>query len=153
MTLVEQVPGPTSALATGPEGHFEQELLLPMVRREGVPRPSLPMRPAAKGGVRSCRPGSEWLFVKLYGGTAAAEEVLTEGIGPLVRQLEASGLIDRWFFLRYADPDPHLRLRLHGQPSRLLAEAFPALERALAPMFEDGRLWKLQLDTYERELD
>ncbi|MFI8933264.1 lantibiotic dehydratase C-terminal domain-containing protein [Streptomyces sp. NPDC053474] len=25
--------------------------------------------------------------------------------------------VDRWFFIRHADPDPHLRLRLHGAPA------------------------------------
>src|SRR6266704_5045369 len=68
-------------------------------------------------------------------------------------QQRASGAADAWFFIRYADPDWHLRLRLHGEPRRLHAEALPSLEAAAAPLLEAGQLWRVQLDTYEREVE
>ncbi len=36
-----------------------------------------------------------------------------ELIGPVSQALLAKGCIDRWFFIRYADPDEHIRWRLH----------------------------------------
>src|SRR5262249_42429974 len=60
---------------------------------------------------------------------------------------------DGWFFVRYADPDTHLRVRFHGDPERLRSRVQPALERAVAPLLDDGRLWRVQLDTYEREVE
>jgi lantibiotic biosynthesis protein len=74
-------------------------------------------------------------------------------VGPLVRSSVASGAADAWFFIRYADPDWHLRLRLHGEPGRLHAEVLPGLEAATAPLLETGQLWRMQLDTYEREVE
>jgi thiopeptide-type bacteriocin biosynthesis protein len=65
----------------------------------------------------------------------------------------ASGAADAWFFVRYADPDWHLRLRLHGKPERLHTEVLPGLEAAAAPLLETGQLWRMQLDTYEREVE
>jgi thiopeptide-type bacteriocin biosynthesis protein len=47
----------------------------------------------------------------------------------------------------------HLRLRLSGDPERLRGDALPALEAAIAPWLEDGRVWRVQLDTYEREVE
>jgi lantibiotic biosynthesis protein len=70
-----------------------------------------------------------------------------------VRSSLASGAADAWFFIRYADPDWHLRLRLHGEPGRLHAEVLPSLEAAAAPLLEAGQLWRMQLDTYEREVE
>src|SRR5262249_4184635 len=35
----------------------------------------------------------------------------------------------------------------------LWAEVWPALQTAAAPLLEDRRLWRLQLDTYEREVE
>jgi thiopeptide-type bacteriocin biosynthesis protein len=71
---------------------------------------------------------------------------------PLVRDLVAGGVVDDWHVLRYDDPAPHLRLRLHGDPGRLAAEALPALHRALAGAGADPP-WRLTLDTYVRELE
>jgi thiopeptide-type bacteriocin biosynthesis protein len=74
-------------------------------------------------------------------------------VGPLVRALQASGTVDCWFFVRYRDPDWHLRLRLHGDPGRLHCEALPALQHAVAPYLNDRRIRRFQLDTYEREVE
>jgi lantibiotic biosynthesis protein len=104
--------------------------------------------------VRRCfPPGSEWLFAKLYTGTATADRVLREVVAPLVRETLAAGWADGWFFIRYGDPEWHLRLRFHGDPAALAARVLPALHDRTAPLLEDGRLWKLQLDTYEREVE
>jgi len=70
-----------------------------------------------------------------------------------VREALKSGAADRWFFIRYGDPDWHLRLRLHGPRARLAGEVLPALHAALEPGLGDGRLWRIQLDTYEREVE
>jgi thiopeptide-type bacteriocin biosynthesis protein len=64
-----------------------------------------------------------------------------------------AGAADGWFFVRYGDPDWHLRLRFHGHPDRLGGEVLPALQAAAAPLLRDGRLWRIQLDTYEREVE
>jgi lantibiotic biosynthesis protein len=150
--LTELAPGPDELCVAGPEGRFLHELLIPRVlRREPSPRrvPAPPSRPV----VRAFPPGSEWLYAKLYTGTSTADRVLVEALGPVVRQAVRSGAADRWFFLRYGDPDWHLRVRLHGNPRRLRDEVLPALEGAAAALLEDGRIWKLQLDTYEREVE
>jgi thiopeptide-type bacteriocin biosynthesis protein len=74
-------------------------------------------------------------------------------VRPVVERALSAGAADRWFFIRYGDPDWHLRLRFHGHPARLAGEVFPALQAAVAPLLDDGRLWRIQLDTYEREVE
>ena len=97
-------------------------------------------------------PGSEWLFAELYTGFALTDELLLTAIGPVAQAALASGACDGWFFIRYADPHSHVR-RWHGEPARLRDEVLPALERLVSPWLEDGRVWRLQLDTYEREVE
>jgi thiopeptide-type bacteriocin biosynthesis protein len=169
-TLVELFPGPDQLWAHGPEGRFVQELVVPFIRR-GVRgqrsevqgersnpdlRPltsDLCLRTPASLPPRRFPPGSEWLYVKLYTGPATADQVLHEVVKPVVERAMESGAADRWFFIRYGDPDWHLRLRFHGQPARLYREVLPALQAAAAPLLDDGRLWRIQLDTYEREVE
>jgi len=64
---------------------------------------------------------------------------------------QAEGLWDRWHFVRYRDPDHHLRLRFHGLPSRLLSDLLPQIHRHLEGRLAQGLLWKVQVDTFEPE--
>jgi lantibiotic biosynthesis protein len=153
--LVEMFPDPEALCVTGPEGRFVHELAVPFVQ-VAPPRPEAD-RAVPRGTTSRVRrrfpPGSEWLYAKLYTGTGTADQLLNHLVGPLVRSSLASGAADAWFFIRYADPGWHLRLRLHGQPRRLHAEVLPSLEAAAAPFLEAGQLWRVQLDTYEREVE
>jgi thiopeptide-type bacteriocin biosynthesis protein len=160
--LDELFPGPEELCAHGPEGRFVHELVVPFVssaapRRHSASDTAVPGLPRDSASApRACRshpPGSEWLYVKLYSGTATADEVLRELVGPLVRQALGAGEAQRWFFIRYHDPDPHLRLRFQGAPESLERRVWPALRAAAQPCLEDGRIRRLCLDTYEREIE
>lgn len=102
---------------------------------------------------RSFALGSEWLYYKLYCGLKVADRLLTEALAPLTEELLADGLIDKWFFIRYADPEPHLRLRLHLTQPAALGPVVQAVAGRLAPYRASGGLWKTQTDTYQRELE
>jgi thiopeptide-type bacteriocin biosynthesis protein len=63
------------------------------------------------------------------------------------------GLARRWFFIRYGDPDWHLRVRFHGDPAILTGQLLPMLHGALVPATEAGLVWQVALGTYEREVE
>jgi lantibiotic biosynthesis protein len=153
--LVEMFPDPDELCVTGPEGRFMHELIVPFVQAPAPrPEPGIAIPQVTRSTVRRrFPPGSEWLYAKLYTGTGTADQLLNHAVAPLVRSSLFSGAADAWFFIRYADPDWHLRLRLRGEPGRLHAEVLPALEAAAAPLLETGQLSRLQLDTYEREVE
>src|SRR5207302_1688840 len=72
-------------------------------------------------------PGSDWLYVKLYTGTATADQLLRDVVAPVVEQALATGAAERWFFIRYGDPDWHLRVRFAGNAARLRGEVLPLM--------------------------
>jgi thiopeptide-type bacteriocin biosynthesis protein len=155
---VEFFPGPDELPATGPEGRFLHEILVPWVRkpreaREAVTARPERERPAVPALRRSFPPGSEWLYLKIYTGSSTADGLLREVVAPVVHEALADGAADGWFFIRYGDPEWHLRLRFHGQPAELAGRLLPRLHAELDPRLADGRLWKVQLDTYEREVE
>jgi thiopeptide-type bacteriocin biosynthesis protein len=98
-------------------------------------------------------PGSEWLYAKLYAGVPTLDRLLQTTLAEDIDQITASGAVSHWFFLRYNDPDPHVRLRFHGEPRRLEAEVWPVLREAFMASLDSGEGWRLQLDTYEREVE
>jgi lantibiotic biosynthesis protein len=139
IALHEVLPAPAVRNASGA---FVHDLAIPLVR---AAPPAAPVVWPRGGGARRFAPGSSWLYAKLYGGPGTADAVLRDVVAPL-----AGGT---WFFLRYADPEPHLRVRWHGDPVRLAGELLPRLHELAAPALASGVLWRLQLDTYEREVE
>ena len=97
--------------------------------------------------------GSEWLYYKLYCGEQSADKILIELIFPLVQSLKQQGLIDYWFFIRYYDPNGHLRFRLHLPDIEKIGSVIGIVYLALQPFKDSGYLWKIQTCTYQRELE
>ena len=97
--------------------------------------------------------GSEWLYFKLYSGTKMADTVLTQAINPVVEQLINEKLIDRWFFIRYADPEKHIRFRVHLTDLSNIGNVFLQIKNVVQSFEDEGILWKIQLDTYQRETE
>ena len=124
------------------------------VPARGTPAVGTPVVAAAASAVpRSFAPGGPWLYLKLYTGVSTADTVLRDVIAPVRELAFDSGAAQQWFFLRYHDTGPHLRVRFRGPPGRLYSEVLPAAHAALQPLIEDGSVWRVQIDTYERELE
>jgi len=148
--LVELLPAVDRLPAEGPEGRYTSHLVIPFVRE-------IPVRTSAATAFSSERarrfvPGSEWLYAKLFTGRATSDAVL-DHVGRAVEATIAAGAADRWFFIRYGDPDWHLRLRVHGSSDDLLDRVLPTLRTVTSPLLDAGLLWRVQLDTYEREVE
>ncbi|WP_306601544.1 lantibiotic dehydratase [Geothrix sp. 21YS21S-2] len=150
-TLTECFPPFGQGLASAPEGTFAHELVVPFESEPPPPpSPARLLQSLEAPQVRSFLPGSEWLFLKVYCGHAAADRILAE-LAPAFRAAKEEGWWDQWFFLRYGDPGDHLRLRFHGAPGLLLGVWLPRLSEHLERLRGQGLLWKVQVDTYEPE--
>ncbi|MCY1003614.1 lantibiotic dehydratase [Myxococcus sp. MISCRS1] len=152
-TLEELLPGPGDVCIEGETGRYSHEVVIPFLRHAAEPPRPATRSTVESSGVRTFPPGSEWLYVKLYGGTGTLDRLLRTTLGEAIRAAVASGASDRWFFIRYHDPEPHVRLRFHGAPRRLDTEVWPLLRDACARALASGEAWRLQLDTYEREVE
>jgi len=97
-------------------------------------------------------PGSEWLFYKLYVHPARSNEVLLKHILKGTRILRTQGLIKKWFFVRYNDPQYHLRMRLQLAPKHT-GMALSRFEKVFEELTSSGIIRGYNLDTYERELE
>ncbi len=102
---------------------------------------------------RSFPIGSEWLYFKIYCGAATTDELLCHSIYPLVQQFLENDWINDWFFIRYTDPKNHIRIRFHLKNQENTGNVSNALYNALENAIEQKQIWKLQTDTYEREME
>ena len=160
LVLHEALPAVDDAWLPGPGGRYVSELVVPLVRRQiGTrpgPGPALPVReaePQPEPAERLRPPGSDWLYLKLYGPATGEDSLLRGAARDILGPLLEGGDADGWFFVRYADPAAHLRLRLHGEPELLLTRALPRLMTWAAGLIAAGDRTHVTLDSYEREVE
>jgi thiopeptide-type bacteriocin biosynthesis protein len=155
VVLWELFPELDELAVEGPEGRFTNELLIPFVRTQQQPparaRPTT--APAVEPASASPQlPGGAWWYAKLYCGAASADRVLPP-IAALAERLVREDAIDCWFFVRYLDPEPHLRVRLHGAPGDHGARAGAEMLRLARDLAGDALVWRVQIDTYQPEVN
>lgn len=91
-------------------------------------------------------PGSEWLYMKLYCGLATVDELITEVGAPWSSDERC------WFFVRYGDPDWHVRVRVRCEAPQDVTAILRQLHDFTSRLLRIGRISRLQLDTYDREV-
>lgn len=102
---------------------------------------------------RSFSLGSEWLYYKFYCGVKIADGLLADVIKPLADILLERKWIDQFFFIRYADPDLHIRVRFYISDTSKLGEVIKTVKNFIAPRIRQGLITRVQTDTYKRELE
>jgi len=102
---------------------------------------------------RSFIPGSPWVYIKLYTGEKTADDLLIQVIAPIIKKLQKDRCIEKWFFIRYSDPDFHLRIRLLAKDTQNTGEIIQLFYQKLYQRNKFRLVWKIQLDTYNRELE
>lgn len=102
---------------------------------------------------RTFIPGSEWVYIKVYAGSNTADKILINELPKFISALNRKTHIEKWFFIRYSDPDFHLRVRIKVKDCMSIGEAIRLFYLHFKQPITDERVWKVQLDTYNRELE
>lgn len=97
--------------------------------------------------------GDEWLYYKIYTGYKTSDTIIRLAIKPLVDELIAEKLVDKWFFIRYNDPEYHLRVRFHITDKTKYSEIILKVNDAFKFYVQEDLIWKVQVDTYKREIE
>lgn len=96
--------------------------------------------------------GSEWVYLKMYGGQIFLEDLLLKNIYDISVTLLDDGIIDKWFFLRYHDEKGyHLRVRFHVCNNR--SEAILEILRSRLERYVVANTLRYVYDIYVRELE
>jgi thiopeptide-type bacteriocin biosynthesis protein len=100
---------------------------------------------------RTRTPGSEWCYLTLYANDREFRSEIAPKLLQFGEQATRDGLAASWFYVLYADPDPHVRFRLRSG-----GDDAAVRERAIAfaeELVRAGVVARYGLDTYERELE
>ncbi|MFI5635550.1 lantibiotic dehydratase [Streptomyces sp. NPDC051664] len=94
-------------------------------------------------------PGGSWLYIKLY--SNRQQDLLSRHFEKFISSLPAG--MKHWFFMRYRDPEPHLRIRFHGEPSLLHGPILSQLHTWAAELIDSGIARRLEMASYEPEYE
>ncbi|MNJ27785.1 hypothetical protein D3C77_223000 [compost metagenome] len=141
------------------DGHA-QEIVIPMIKmaQEAVENPKAAYPEERFNGISSTSPDrlklpfEEWIYLKLYGTQSREEELISVEIADYCAELINQERVKGHFYLRYADPNPHVRLRIRGDQQQLL-EAYPDIQLWLRSLIEKGLISHFVLDCYDREIE
>jgi thiopeptide-type bacteriocin biosynthesis protein len=97
--------------------------------------------------------GSKWLYYKVYCGVKTADVILLEHLKYKIFFLKENRIIEKWFFIRYNDPENHIRLRFLLAENSSLNEVTKVLDETFNVLQNQNLIWKVQSDTYVRELE
>lgn len=98
--------------------------------------------------------GDEWLYIKLYAGITIQERLLSGELYDLTLMLYEKKIIDKFFFVRYADEQgDHLRLRFHLIELTAIGYLVKQLNESLGKYIESRLIYKLSTDSYHREIE
>ncbi|REA58202.1 hypothetical protein DSL64_21580 [Dyadobacter luteus] len=153
----------TESLETPDEGilgeagaYFSNEFVIPFLNKEDQRFKKQPRQTVAGSDNKIARyfnVGSSWLYVKIYCAEKLSDTLISTVLKPFVIGLQADGSIDKWFFIRYRDPDPHLRIRFHSEKTDFWSAILAQLYKLIAPLIESGMVRSIHTDNYERELE
>jgi thiopeptide-type bacteriocin biosynthesis protein len=97
--------------------------------------------------------GDEWFFFKVYTGVKTADSLLINHFMPIINIWKDNSYISKWFFIRYYDPEFHLRIRVLLTDKENIMPIINDLNVLLTKLIQQNLIWKLQTDTYTRELE
>lgn len=161
LNLVEALPAPDQCCVGSTSGRYNVEFiasLLPVAKNKH-PRATTKVASSGNGAGHTAHPsrkryglGSEWTYVKIYMSAQAVDYFIVHSVLPLVRELQSAGHIDRWFFVRYADPNAHLRLRIRAANGDSSAVQHRVIDAAAA-WLESEEVSRNAFDTYDPEYE
>ena len=98
-------------------------------------------------------PGDKWICYEIYCGIQNANKFLGDYFLPVAFELQDSRIISKWFFLRYSNPDFHLRLRFETRSKINFHKVISAMNNCFMKEYCKEVIWEVQLNTYHRELE
>ena len=95
--------------------------------------------------------GSEWLYMKIYSSPFFADKILSP-IGEYINELIEKKIIEKFFFIRYSDPDFHIRIRLKLFDKSAFSTIITDMH-AILDMDIQNKTVDIKLESYKRELE
>lgn len=97
-------------------------------------------------------PFKKWLFLKLYGSEERQAELISFLNYFILNNLDYK-TYNKFFYMRYNDPKPHIRLRFHSESSEDLLLIYNQLSNYIVELQEMDIIHEVEINTYFPEVN
>lgn len=112
------------------ENRYNHELVIPLVGNgQQTPKLQKEVLQSTKSVTSYLDP--TWVYYEIYCSRAKIEDLLVSVLASAVAHLHETGLAEKWFFIRYSDRGPHLRIRLKARDYKSKSALNEEIERRL----------------------
>lgn len=95
----------------------------------------------------------EWLYLKIYAGIKTSDILLEVAIIPVIEWCKERNYISQFFFIRYNDPKPHIRLRIKLKNTKSYNEVLNKASNVFKKFIDSGEISNISVDVYNREVE
>ncbi|MFT5884880.1 MAG: thiopeptide-type bacteriocin biosynthesis protein [Arcticibacterium sp.] len=128
---------------------LSNQLVANLIRTEPVFKPISGLREVTKSKTNTITPfNEEWQYIKLYCGNTSVDNILLNFIEPFIDNCTSHGLVDKWFFIRYKDPDFHIRIRFLLGTTEHLRQFWTELNDVIQVLLSNQLIWKIEVASY-----
>lgn len=98
-------------------------------------------------------PCQRWIYFKIYCSELLVDRMLKKELEKYITGMMKIHLVKTWFFIRYSDPDHHIKLRLKMKNDNNCNDIVQGFNKAMLKLVEDNYIWKVEISSYGRELE
>jgi hypothetical protein len=152
LVFEEALPAPDDAWVRSSRGYHAAEFVAAVTsvvqapKRTGGPAPVVVKQRARYGA------GSRWVYAKYYLGARSIDDLLRK-MAPALMAFDEGADVDRWFFVRYADPRTHLRVRLYCSSREAAVRVRETIAAQAQRLLDDSAIDRFVFDTYDPEYE
>jgi len=154
LRITESLEQPGEGILHDQTQHFSSEIIIPCKSQsQSVAQPARQLQNPIDQ-MRDFALTSGWLYVKIYVSERLADELIRDTLAVFCQELISRKIIDKWFFVRYYDPRPHIRLRFYNQQNKgFWAVVLCELQQLLVPLLSNKTISGITTDIYQREIE
>jgi thiopeptide-type bacteriocin biosynthesis protein len=153
LQFIEQIE---DSVIKSPEGSHSTEIIIPFLKNPVYAKNATLYSPppyiSTSVETRWRFPGQEWLYLKFYLSPELEDYFLLNYLAPFTDNI-CQNLNNLWFFIRYSDPEPHIRLRIKVDSPKAFSEIISSFEPMYGKWMREGLIKDVILASYEREIE
>ncbi|MDX1996405.1 MAG: lantibiotic dehydratase [Thermoanaerobaculia bacterium] len=151
VALAEILPLPNELAVRDERGRYCHELIVPFLSSGSPPKASSQKLPPIARRPSRRRHSDRWLYLRLYAPDQELDEILLQCIYPTIAKLKRDSQLEKWYFLRYSDPDHHVRLRILPAAKISPEDLLGIVGHEIGPFLKCRALHRLEWAAHEVE--
>lgn len=142
----------------GDSGTYLSEVVVPFIKNKELVREESKINFSARNSsecdrIRDKVPGSDWLYFKIYCNSKVEDKLIGHELQSICNKAMLEGFADKYFYMRYADTQKHIRLRFNILDKEKFPRLISYIYEQCNELRKEGLISKVIVDVYEREVE